>query len=131
MNENILQIIRQLAPPMKKVSDETIDMWIEMAKMFVCETKFGDDYEKALAIYTLHLMTLEGALKTEKDTVESYTQRVASFSLSGEFSQTFQSTTGGDKTLGATPWGEMYRMLNRKKGGGFGLITGLRGGCCE
>lgn len=64
-----------------------------MAKMFVCESKFGDQYDKALALYTLHLMTLEGALKTEKDSVESYTQRVASFSLSGEFSQTFQSTT--------------------------------------
>lgn len=132
MNEKILEQIVKLAPPMRDVSPAIIYAWIELAQDFVCAKRFGDKYAQALALYTLHLMTLDGAMKQEGESVESYSRRVASFSLSGEFSQTFDRVSNDDsgKSIRQTPWGKMYEQLNRKKGGGFGLVSGLRRRCC-
>lgn len=132
MNEIIEQIYK-LAPPFRKINPELLEAWIELAQDFVCPNKFGDKYNRAVALYTLHLMTLNGAMKQESESVESYSQRIASFSLTGEFSQTFSKVsddTSGN-VLRETPFGKMYEILNKKKGGGFGLTTGLRRRCCR
>ncbi len=129
----IVQQIVKLAPPMRQVDPDLIVAWIELAKEFVCKKRFKNSYPKAVALYTLHLMTLDGAMKQEGESVESYSRRVASFTLTGEFSQTFDrisSDTSG-KQIRQTPWGKMYEVLNRKHGGGFGLVTGLRRRCCR
>lgn len=129
----IMQQIVKLAPPMQQVDPDLIVAWIELAKEFVCKKRFKNSYPKAVALYTLHLMTLDGAMKQEGESVESYSRRVASFALTGEFSQTFDrisSDTSG-KQIRQTPWGKMYEVLNRKHGGGFGLVTGLRRRCCR
>lgn len=129
----IFQQIVNLAPPMQQVDPDLIVAWIELAKEFVCKKRFKNSYPKAVALYTLHLMTLDGAMKQEGESVESYSSRVASFTLTGEFSQTFDrisSDTSG-KQIRQTPWGKMYEVLNRKHGGGFGLVTGLRRRCCR
>lgn len=129
----IMQQIVKLAPPMQQVDHNLIVAWIELAKEFVCKKRFKNSYPKAVALYTLHLMTLDGAMKQEGESVESYSRRVASFTLTGEFSQTFDrisSDTSGKK-IRQTPWGKMYEVLNRKHGGGFGLVTGLRRRCCR
>lgn len=129
----IMQQIVKLAPPMQQVDPDLIVAWIELAKEFVCKKRFKNSYPKAVALYTLHIMTLDGAMKQEGESVESYSRRVASFTLTGEFSQTFDrisSDTSG-KQIRQTPWGKMYEVLNRKHGGGFGLVTGLRRRCCR
>lgn len=129
----IMQQIVKLAPPMQQVDPDLIVAWIELAKEFVCKKRFKNSYPKAVALYTLHLMSLDGAMKQEGESVESYSRRVASFTLTGEFSQTFDrisSDTSG-KQIRQTPWGKMYEVLNRKHGGGFGLVTGLRRRCCR
>jgi hypothetical protein len=129
----IMQQIVKLAPPMQQVDPDLIVAWIELAKEFVCKKRFKNSYPKAVALYTLHLMTLDGAMKQEGESVENYSRRVASFTLTGEFSQTFDrisSDTSG-KQIRQTPWGKMYEVLNRKHGGGFGLVTGLRRRCCR
>ena len=128
MTDDVIVQIIKLAPPMKQVDPELLVAWIELAESFVCEKRFKTDYNKALALYTLHLMTLDGAMKQDGESVESYSRRVASFSLSGEFSQTFDrvSADSSGKEIRQTPWGKMYEVLNRKKGGGFGLVSGLR-----
>ncbi|VCU43579.1 hypothetical protein MAR002J2_00034 [Escherichia phage vB_Eco_mar001J1] len=129
----IVQQIVKLAPPMQQVDPDLIVAWIELAKEFVCKKRFKNSYPKAVALYTLHLMTLDGAMKQEGESVENYSRRVASFTLTGEFSQTFDrisSDTSG-KQIRQTPWGKMYEVLNRKHGGGFGLVTGLRRRCCR
>ncbi|WP_236528161.1 DUF4054 domain-containing protein, partial [Escherichia coli] len=84
---------------------------------FVSPSRFGDSYYKALALYTLHLMVLDGAMKQDGDSVESYSQRVSSFSLTGEFSQTFDrvSSDSTGKEIRQTPWGKMYEILLKKK----------------
>lgn len=128
---DILEQIYKLAPAFRKVDPELLSAWVELAQDFVCKNHFGDKYDRAVALYTLHLMTLDGAMKQENETVESYSRRVASFSLTGEFTQTFAkvSDDNSGNTLRQTPWGKMYEILNKKKGGGFGLISGLRRGC--
>lgn len=128
---DILEHIYKLAPAFRKVDPELLSAWVELAQDFVCKNHFGDKYDRAVALYTLHLMTLDGAMKQENETVESYSRRVASFSLNGEFTQTFAkvSDDNSGNTLRQTPWGKMYEVLNKKKGGGFGLISGLRRGC--
>ena len=129
----IMQQIVKLAPPMQQVDPDLIVAWIELAKEFVCKKRFKNSYPKAVALYTLHLMTLDGAMKQEGESVESYSRRVASFTLTGEFSQTFDriSYDTSGKQIRQTPWGKMYEVLNRKHGGGFGLVTGLRRRCCR
>lgn len=129
----IMQQIVKLAPPMQQVDPDLIVAWIELAKEFVCKKRFKNSYPKAVALYTLHLMTLDGAMKQEGESVESYSRRVASFTLTGEFSQTFDriSSDASGKQIRQTPWGKMYEVLNRKNGGGFGLVTGLRRRCCR
>ncbi|QXV83655.1 head-tail adaptor protein [Changchunvirus paulsarasin] len=124
----IVEQIQKIAPPMKQIDPDLLTAWVELAKEFVCVKRFKDSYPKAVALYTLHLMTLDGAMKQEGESVDSYSRRVASFSLSGEFSQTFDrvSADSSGKEIRQTPWGKMYETLNRKKGGGFGLVSGLR-----
>ena len=132
MNERIMEQIIKLAPPMREVDPALLYAWVELATDFVCQHRFGDKYERALALYTLHLMTLDGAMKQDGESVESYSRRVASFSVSGEFSQTFDrvSNDQSGKAIRQTPWGKMYEQLNRIKGGGFGLVSGLRRRWC-
>lgn len=132
MLNEIINHIYRLAPPMRNVNPEILEAWVELAEEFVCEKRFKNSYAKAVALYTMHLMTIDGAMKQEGESIESYTRRVASFSLSGEFSQTFDrvsSDTSG-KSIRQTPWGKMYETLNRKCGGGFGLVSGLRRRVC-
>lgn len=125
--QDAIAIMKKLVPAISGFGDEVLEVWLEMADMFVCSNKFGDKYARALALYTLHLMFLDGAFKETTD-IEEYSRRVASFSLSGEFSQTFATTTAdtSGNSLRGTPWGKMYEMLNKKMGGGFGLITAPR-----
>lgn len=132
MNQDVIDQIVKLAPPFAEVDPALLQAWVELAEEFVCKKRFKDSYTKAVALYTLHLMTLDGAMKQEGESVESYSQRVASFSLTGEFSQTFDrvSSDSSGKEIRQTPWGKMYEALNRKRGGGFGLVTGLRRRSC-
>lgn len=126
MNE-IVQQIYKLAPAFKTLDPELLSAWIELAEEFVCKNHFKDSYAKGVALYTLHLMTLDGAMKQEGESIESYSQRVSSFALSGEFSQTFAKVSDdtSGKAIRQTPWGKMFEVLNKKKGGGFGLTTGM------
>lgn len=133
-NETLIAVVeqmRKLVPALRKIPDETLFAWVEMADMFVCKKTFKDDYIKALALYTLHLAFLDGALKGENEALDSYSRRVTSFSLTGEFSQTFGEVTknqSGNVML-STPWGKMFEQLKARRRGRFALLTGLRGGC--
>lgn len=122
MNEQALAFMKSLVPALKNIPDETLDVWLELAKPYICTSKFGDDAYKALSLYTLHIAFLDGALK-QNESLDDYGKKVASYSLSGEFSISYESTSQTQSSLTATPWGRLYWNLLRKKGGGFGLIT--------
>ena len=127
--DEVIAKMRALAPPLTKVSDDILTAWLTLATEFVCTSKFGDSINTALALMTMHLMFLDGAMKQENESVDSYSRRVASFTLSGEFSQTFDRVSEStDNELLSTPWGKMYWRMLKMRGGGFGLIT-ARGRC--
>ena len=135
MNEDQIKAFEfmcQLAPALRKVDSVTFLAWMMLAEYFVCKNKFGADYYKALALYTMHLMFLDGAMKGENESLDNYSRRVTSFSLSGEFSTGYGSVTQNTdgRQITQTPWGKMYDVLNKKKGGGFGLISGIRARGC-
>lgn len=129
--DKVIEQMRILAPALKTVDPDTLKAWIALAEMFVCESRFGAQYDKALALYTMHLMFLDGAMKAESESLSSYSRRVTSYTLSGEFSMTYGavSQNSDGRSISQTPWGKMYDLLNKKKGGGFGIITGSHGGC--
>ncbi|WP_279025571.1 DUF4054 domain-containing protein [Gibbsiella quercinecans] len=134
MNEQAIEqayaYMTTLAPALKRVNKDQVIGFLTLATAFVCEHRFGSKYYMALALYTMHCMFLDGALKEESEGIEEYSRRVSSFSLTGEFSQTFAAISTSDTNqLTSTPWGKMYRTLLMKSGGGFGLIAGLRRSC--
>ena len=71
-------------------------------------------------------------MKGENESLENYSRRVTSFSLSGEFSTGYGSVTQNTdgRQITQTPWCKMFDVLNKKKGGGFGLISGIRARGC-
>lgn len=130
MEEEIYDVLVSLASPYKKIDKDLIIPWIQVSMSLVCERTFGKDYNRAVALYTLHCLSRSGAFLQPNESVTGYTQRIQSFSLSGEFSQTFATVaSSGTKEIKSTSWGLLYWSLKRKKGGGFGLITTGRGGC--
>lgn len=128
--ESVMKKMRLLVPAMKKVDDETLTAWIGMAEMFVCSKRFGDKFNDALALYTLHIMFLQGAFKQTED-INAYGRKVAQYALTGEYQITYKhdAVDLSAKSIRQTPWGIMYETLNRKKGGGFGLIGGQHRPC--
>lgn len=128
--EKAYQFMIALVPALKRVDKDQIMAFVLLASDFVCKSKFGDRYHRALALYTLHSMFLDGALKEESEGIEEYSRRIASFTLTGEFSQTFAAVSeGASNLITSTPWGKQYRTLLMKCGGGFGLIAGIRPRC--
>ena len=130
MNDAILAFMRSLVPALKAAGDESINVWIDLARLYVCESKFGADKDKAVGLYALHLMIADGAFKGENVSMEAYSRRMASHSLSGEFSITYDTQSAASGDLSSSQFGRMYKALLRKKGGGFGLITSAGGGGC-
>lgn len=129
-HEKTYKYMLVIVPALKRVDKDQVMGFILLASDFVCKEKFGDRYHRALALYTLHCMFLDGALKEESESIDEYSRRIASFSLTGEFSQTFAAISeNAGNSISSTPWGKMYRTLLMKCGGGFGLIAGIRPRC--
>lgn len=133
MNEEVITYMRTLYPPLISQPDEVLNAWIEVAKLFVCFEQFGDKRVQALAFYTLHLLSQDIALKTQNDSTQASSERVKSYSLSGEYTITYDTSTAAKSSsdLSASSWGKLYLALLRKKGGGWGLVTASgKAGCC-
>lgn len=130
MNEQVIAFMRSLVPALSVVPDERIDVWVDLARLYVCESKFGSDSDRAVGLYALHLMLYDGAFKAAGESLDSYGKRMASYSLSGEFSISYDTQSAASGDLSSSQFGRMYRSLLRKKGGGFGLITSAVGGGC-
>ncbi|ATN94111.1 virion structural protein [Shigella phage vB_SflS-ISF001] len=127
----VVEQMRKQVPALRKVPDETLYAWVEMAELYVCQKTFKAAYVKALAHYALPLAFLDGALKGEDKDPESYSRLVTSFSLSGKFSHISGEVTKNqsENKMLSTPWGKMFEQLKARHRGRFALMTGLRGGC--
>ncbi|WWD11004.1 virion structural protein [Escherichia phage Phagiculus] len=132
MNEEVIVYMRTLYPPLVSQPDEVLNAWVEVSKLFVCFERFGDKKVQALAFYTLHLVSQDIALKTQNDSSQTSSDRVKSYSLSGEYTITYDTSTAtkSSSDLSSSSWGKLYLALYRKKLGGWGLIMGKSRGCC-
>lgn len=130
MNEQVIAFMRSLVPALSVAPDDAIDVWVDLARLYVCESKFGIDSDRAVGLYALHLMLSDGAFKASGESLDSYGKRMASYSLSGEFSISYDTQSAASGDLSSSQFGRMYKALLRKKGGGFGLITSAGGGGC-
>lgn len=126
----VMEKMRVLVPVMKKVDDETLTAWIMLAESLICCERFGKNLSQALALYTLHIMFQQGAFK-QTNKLEDYGRKVAQYALTGEYQITYKHDESMNTSQGydATPWGKMFKILNRKHGGGFGLVGGLHRNC--
>lgn len=133
MNEEVIAYMRTLYPPLINQPDDVLNAWVEVAKLFVCYERFGNQQVQALAFYTLHLLSQDIALKSANDSSQTSSDRVKSYSLSGEYTITYDTSTAAASSsdLSSSSWGKLYLALYRKKLGGWGLIMGGRKvGCC-
>lgn len=133
MNEEVIAYMRTLYHPLNNQPDYVLNAWIEVAKLFICLDKFGDKQVQALAFYTLHLVSQDIALKSENDSSQTSTERVKSYSLSGEYTITYDTSTAAasSSNLETSAWGKLYLDLMRRKVGRWGLITASGPRCCR
>lgn len=122
MYEESIAIIKRMAPPFRTVDSDLLLSWVEMADMLICKDLLSDDYDRALALLTLHIATAGGAMKAT-GTVNDYSTRVSSRAITGAWSKSYKDISDGRTGFDATQFGQMYEALLLKHGGGFGLIV--------
>lgn len=110
-----LQIFRLVATEFAELTDEIVDMWLELTKPMVSKKRFGKLYEQALALLTAHRLKMAGYGDNSLGTVGD-SLRVGSYS-EGETSVSFtvnQATNlSADAELALTPYGLEYLSLRR------------------
>ena len=110
-----LQIVRLVATEFENLSDETIEMWIDLTAPLISKKVFGKLYEQALALLTAHRLKMSGYGDSTFGTVGD-TLRVGSYS-EGETSIGFTVNQGTnlmvDAELALTPYGLEYLSLRR------------------
>lgn len=110
-----LRIFRMVGEEFDDVSDEMVELWLEMTIPLVSEKRFGKVYEQALALLTAHRMKLAGFGDNTFGKVGD-TLRVGSYS-EGETSVSFtpsqQTNLSPDADLALTTYGLKYLALRR------------------
>ncbi len=94
--------ISNVAPELASQTQERVDLFIEYARLFVNEEKWGSKAKFGIILYTCHLLTLStqdgrNALTSEKV---------------GEL-QTNYAAPQADDELSQSPYGVMYKNLRR------------------
>lgn len=56
----VTETFRLIAPEFNTLSEDEINMWVELAKPYVSKKQFGKLYDQALANMTAHLMKFSG-----------------------------------------------------------------------
>lgn len=119
---------RVLKPQFAEVSDELVQVHLDMASRFVDDSWTEGDYETAWAAMASHLLTLEGfGASAEAEIIRNAGGRVSSLK-SGTLSLTFNAPDGQE--VGSVEWmkstsaGSMYYMLLKLNRGGPRLLTG-------
>lgn len=110
-----LQIVRLVATEFEDLSDETVEMWIDLTKPLISKKVFGKLYEQALALLTAHRLKMSGYGDSQLGTVGD-SLRVGSYS-EGETSIGFtvsqQTNLLADAELALTPYGLQFLSLRR------------------
>lgn len=111
-----LDIIRAVATEFSEVSDEQVNVFIELAEPLVSEKRFGKKYQQALAYLAAHKMKMSGlGTKIGSGSIGD-TIGLASVS-EGETSVSFANSQAGntsaDAEYGLTVYGMQFLQLRR------------------
>lgn len=101
----VTAILKVIAPEYKKMPEEDLRAWVELAEPYVSESRYGKLYYQALAYLTAHKMSLNAPVeeKEEESSISlsvKKTMNVASFS-EGSTSVSFSSPASGAVSSGA------------------------------
>lgn len=84
-----------------------IDLFIGIAREYICEEKWGTKSKNAIILYTAHLLTLANRGQTGANGAVT-SEKV------GELQRNYGSATSGDDNeLAQTPYGMMVKQLRR------------------
>lgn len=99
-----VQNVTDVAPELSTQSPERIELFIEYARLFLCEDKFGEKAKFAVILLTAHLLTLAnrggqgGAVSSESV---------------GDLSRSFATGDMSDGEYGQTSYGQMFLRLRK------------------
>jgi len=125
-DRNPLAVFRIIAREFKNISDDDVDIWLELTEPMVSKRQFKKVWIQALALLTAHRMKLAGygsdpegddALAEINNLHAGGLMRVTNFS-EGDTSVGFNTNIGqytdSDAELGLTIYGIQYLQLRRK-----------------
>jgi hypothetical protein len=94
--------ISNVAPELASQTQERVDLFIEYARLFVNEEKWGSKAKFGIVLYACHLLTLSSSDGRSGITSEKV----------GELQVNYAAPQGDDE-LNQTPYGMMYRNLRK------------------
>ena len=109
------EVVRIIAPEFAVISDDTIDMWIELAKPFVSKKQFHKFYSQALAYMTAHMMKMSGNGENEYGTIADMIRlsSVSEGNTSISFNTGALNAQNVDGDLNLTPYGVNFVRLRK------------------
>ena len=112
MYEQEIEKLISLAPEFESLDEDTIEMVMDTASMFVSKKQFGKAYTLALIYYTAHLLTIQNITKEEGTTSGGVTREITS-EHEGALSRSYGSALSSDSFLGKTIYGIMFERLKK------------------
>lgn len=119
MSLTTLQIFRMIATEYSNVKDEDVEQYIEFSKPLISEKRFGNLYERGLALLTAHTMKRSGVINNAGESggagnlqelksagVSSYTEGSVSVSF-----QSSSTTSNVSSDFDNTIYGKQYLEL--------------------
>lgn len=121
-----VEIFRKVAPEFANVPDDVVAGYLDLAEAFVCSGGYGKAYNLALSLMAAHIMASPGGYSQDGSNSSG---RILS-RKEGDLSITYGNVSSDSSYLGGTTYGNLLKILRKKMGGGFALMTrGVVGGC--
>lgn len=112
MDADVLAMVRVIASELDTIDDNTVLQYIDFAKTFVSERRFGPMYEKALAFYAAHLLTLKSITAANGATDAALTAGAVTSEREGDLQRTYDYSSGSSSSLlSKTVYGKQYLEL--------------------
>lgn len=114
------QILPMIAPQF--AAQANLADWIALSRESVNACFFGNNAERAVALYAAHMMTLSTRAGGEAGSIASKRE--------GDLAISFAATGSGlDPDLSQTSYGLQYLQLRKASGAFVGVTGGLDSGC--
>ncbi|WP_196595240.1 DUF4054 domain-containing protein [Pectinatus frisingensis] len=114
-NDSFLVTFRTIAPEFAETSDATVLANLTIYQDFVSESYFGKFYERAVAFFVAHQMTLANIVTDDGPDGSYFNSGNVTMEKEGDLQRQYSSTssTDSDDLLSKTYYGKMYLQLKR------------------